>query len=93
MSSAGTGDSTPAVGGGIPPGRPAPDTAPAVNPMLAEVTTLVDWFRHPNNNVFDGMALTSLPANLVNCNPAAAMETVVSLEPTALLVFLGLLTS
>ena len=33
--------------------------------------------------------LTSLPANLVNCDPAVAVATLVSLEPAAPLAFLG----
>ena len=40
-----------------------------------------------------GVALTSLPVNLVNCNPATAMATLVSLKPAAPLGFLGLFPS
>ena len=93
MSSIGTGGSTPAGGGSILPGGHAPGAALTVNPMLAEVVALADWFGHPDNNVFDGMALTSFPANLNNCNPAFTMATLVSVKPTAPLAFLGLFPS
>ena len=66
---------------------------PTLNPTLAEVTILADWFEHPNNNIFDGMTLTSLPAKLINHNPAVTMATLVSLEPMAPLAFLGLFLS
>ena len=76
-------------GGGILPGRPAPGTVGAVNPMLDQGITLVDWFVHPNNNMFDGMTIMSVPVNFNNYNPAATMTILVSLEPMAPLVFLG----
>ena len=94
MSGTGTEGSAPVGGsGGILPGGHAPGTAFVANPMLAKVATLEGWFGHSNNDVFDGMALTSLPANLASCNPAATMATLVSFEPTAPLVFLGLFPS
>ena len=74
MSSAGTGGGARAGGGGIPPGGHAPGTAHTANPALAEVATLADWFGHPNDNVFDGMALMSLSTNLTTCNPAVTMH-------------------
>ena len=88
MSSAGTGGGAP-VGSGILPGGPAPGTGPTVNPVLDKVAALVDWFGQLNNNIFDGMALTSVLINLADCNPAIAMVSLVSLKPLALLAFLG----
>ena len=79
--------------GGIPPGRPVPGTGGAVNPALDQVIALVDWFGHPDNNIFDGMTPTSVPVILDNCNPAATMTALVSLKPTAPLAFLGLFLS
>ena len=40
---------------GILPGGDAPGAAPTVNPTLAEVATLADWFGHPETSVFNGM--------------------------------------
>ena len=91
MSSTGTGGGAPVGGsGGILPGGPAPGTGPLVNPTLDKVTTLADWFGHPDNDIFDGVALTSVPVNLASYNPATTMATLVSLEPMAPLVFLRL---
>ena len=59
------------------------------NPTLDEVATLADWFGHPDNNIFDGMTLTSLNTY----NPAVTMATLVSLKPMAPLAFLGLFPS
>ena len=77
----------------IPPGGHAPGTALMVTPMLDEVVTFADWFGHPDNNIFDGVSLTSLPANLTNYNPATPMATCVSLKPMAPLAFLKLFLS
>ena len=71
MSSAGTGGGAPTGGGGILPGGHTPSAAGAVNPALDQVVAFVDRFGHPDNDIFDGMTLTSVPVNLDNCNPAA----------------------
>ena len=93
MSSTGMGGSAPVGGGGILPGRPSPDSGPTVNPMLAEVAALAEWFGHPDNDIFDEMALTRFPVNLVNSDPATAIATLISLKPMAPLAFLGLFPS
>ena len=95
MSGTGIGGGANAGGGssGNLPGGHAPGSAPMVNPTLAEVATLVDWFGHPNNNIFDGMALTSLPVNLINCSPVVTKAALISLKPTAPLAFFGLFLS
>ena len=89
MSSTGIGGGANAGGSssGNLPGGHAPGSAPMVNPTLAEVATLVDWFGHPNNNIFDGMALTSLPVNLINCSPVVTKAALISLKPAAPLAF------
>ena len=94
MSGAGTGGRAPSgSGGGIQRGRHAPGTAGAVNPMLDQVVALLDWFGHPDNDIFDGMLLTDVHANLNNCDSTTTMTALVSLQPTAPLVFLGLFPS
>ena len=90
MSSAGTGGCAPTGGSSIPPGRHAPGTALTANPTFDQVVTFLDWFGHPDNDVHNGVSPKNLPANLNNCNPAAAMATLVSREPMVPLAFLRL---
>ena len=60
MSSAGTGGCAPTGGSSIPPGRHAPGTALTANPTFDQVVTFLDWFGHPDNDIFDGMTLTKV---------------------------------
>ena len=91
MSSAGTGSGAPL--GGILPGGGAPGTVVMVNPALDHVIAFLDWFRHADNDIFDGISLTDVPANLATYNPNATMTALVSLKRTAPLAFLGLFPS
>ena len=94
MASAGTGGRA-AVGGSgiILPGRHTPDAVPVLTPALNKVVALSGWFGHPDNDNFNGVSLSELPVNFANCNPAAAMTTLVSLEPMVPVAFLGLFPS
>ena len=71
-------------------GGHAPGTALMANPALEQIIFSVDWFGHPDNDVHNGVSPKNLPANLNNCNPAAAMATLVSREPMVPLAFLRL---
>ena len=93
MPSAGTGSGAPLGGGGIPPGGSAPGSTATVNPTLDQVITFSDWFGHADNDIFDGVSLTNVPANLATYDPTAAMTTLVSLKPMAPLAFFGLFLS
>ena len=93
MSGTGTRSGAPLGGGNILPGGNAPGGMAAANPTLDQVITFLDWFGHADNDIFDGVSLTEVPANLAACDPTAAMTTLVSLKPTAPLAFLGLFPS